>query len=264
MSALLARLQYLLPKRLLSRLMQALAGSRTGWWKNLMIGTFCRLYPVALGEAERPDAHSYDSFGDFFTRALAPGARSFPGDPALLGWPCDGRLENFGAIQAGELIQAKGQSYRVAEFLGGNEAAAGALEGGWFATLYLAPHNYHRVHTPATCRLKDRCDIGGELFSVSRTSSRFIPRLFARNERCVMELQHERCTLHLVMVGALLVSGIEIAPETGSALRAGDELGRFNYGSTVVLLFPPGCIAADADLREGAEIRLGEAWGRWV
>lgn len=278
--ALFATLQRLLPQHGLTALVHRLARCRAPRLKNLLTGTFCRAYGISLAEAEHGDVADYASFNAFFTRALKPGARSVDPAPDALVSPVDGYASQIGTIVRGQIIQAKGRSYSVAALLGGDAQQATRFEGGAFATLYLAPHNYHRVHMPCTGRLATLRYLPGRLFSVNAASVAGVDNLFARNERLV-------CTFNgpgefvLCLVGALFVGSMEtvwhgmVTParrreaalydyRTGSSpveLERGAEMGRFNMGSTVILLFEPGQVTWAKELVPGAEIRMGRRIG---
>jgi len=268
-------LQYILPHRLLTRL--AYAAARWQWrpWKDLLIGLVVKHFRVDLDEAANPDPHSYPSFNAFFTRALKPGARVVDPDDAALLMPADGRISQLGRIEDGRIFQAKGQSYTAAELLG-DESMAAAYADGEFATVYLSPRDYHRVHMPWRGRLLETLHVPGRLFTVAPWGVEAIPRLFARNERLVCHFQTDFGPMCLVMVGALLVSGVEtvwsgeeIPPYASKPQRKQwrsrdielerfAEMARFNYGSTVIMLLPRGAASLDASLQPGQAVRLGQ------
>lgn len=280
---LFAGLQRLLPTRLFSRGMHWLAGSQRAWLKCVLIGLFRRLYAIDLAETEQASADDYPSFNAFFTRALRPGARPLPEEPDALACPVDGRVGAHGEITTGRLTQAKGISYTAAGLLQSENAAAPFL-GGAYATLYLAPHNYHRVHMPITGTLRETRYIPGRLFGVNPTSVRSIPRLFTRNERLACLFDTALGPMAVVLVGAFCVGGIEtvwsgaVTPphrrsrrdtETFSAsepdyirLQQGDELGRFNLGSTVILLFGGGAVDWSEQICPGRTVHLNDQIGR--
>jgi phosphatidylserine decarboxylase len=272
--------QHLLPHRLLSRLVYW--ATRWEWtpWKNFLIGQITRRYQVDLDEAEQPDASAYPHFNAFFTRALKPGARRFDAEDAALLCPADGRVSQVGTIADGRIFQAKGQSYTTDELLG--DALTGApYRDGRFATIYLAPRDYHRVHMPWAGTLRETVHIPGRLFSVAPFAVAGIPRLFARNERLVCHFDGEQGPFTVVLVGAMLVSsvstvwgGLEIPPYAsrpirrdwrgrGIQLARGAELGRFNMGSTVIVLLPPGP-AFEPSLLPHAPVKVGQPIGRFV
>ena len=270
-------LHSMLPTNFLSWLMFHIAQIRNSAFKNAFIGTFVKLYKVDLSEAEFEIVKSYPDFASFFTRALKPNARPIDPDPAVLISPVDGRVSQLGPVRAGTIIQAKGRGYTVTDLLGGSKAAA-FFNKGSFCTLYLAPHNYHRIHMPASGKLREWGYVPGRLFSVSERAVRTIPRLFARNERVYAIFETDFGPLAVVMVGALFVGSIETAwngrvtpphsHEAGSyspmnpvVLMRGREMGRFNMGSTVILLAPPGMVAWRPQLAAGKEVRMGLALG---
>lgn len=273
------RLTHVLPHRLLSSLARRLAYSenpRTSAW---LIDTVTRRFGVDLSEAEQPDPRSYRSFNAFFTRALREGARLPDPDPRALLMPADGRISQAGTIgsgdQAGRIFQAKGQSFTTAELLADAEAAR-VYEGGAFATVYLSPRDYHRVHMPWTGTLLETAHVPGRLFSVGPAAVTHVPRLFARNERLACHFDTSFGPMAVVMVGAMLVSGVETVwsgveiPRYGREVRRTDyrgqcialerfaEMARFNYGSTVIVLLPPGVAELAPGLAAESPVRLGE------
>lgn len=262
--------QHLLPQHGLTRAANAASNSR--WLGRALIGSFSRLYPVRLDECRTPDG-GFDCFDAFFTRALKPGVREFPEDPHALASPCDGTISQIGAVDQGRIIQAKGRDFTVDELLGGPEWAA-HFSAGKFATIYLAPHDYHRVHMPLDGRLVADVRIPGKLFSVSASTSRAIDRLYARNERMAALFETEYGPVAVVMVAAMLVAGISTSwdpddhPRPGKAIRKrsfdppvslgrGDELGRFHWGSTVIVLTGTDAPAWSPALGADQRIRLG-------
>lgn len=276
-------LQQVLPQHLMSRGMHALAGSRFPPLRSLLIRGFLAGYRPNLAEAERPDPGSYASFNDFFTRALAPGARPLDLDPQALISPVDGMVSQLGAIEGTQLLQAKGHHYSLEALLDGSEWAA-RFVGGSFATVYLAPHNYHRIHAPLAGTLKAAWYVPGSLFSVNATTARAVPGLFARNERvcCVLEDSETGQCVALVLVGALMVGSMttvwhgQITPakvrrrrelpltdlSAPLQLAKGAELGRFNMGSTVILLLPPGSVQWLPGLEPGSPVQMGQMLAR--
>lgn len=273
--SLVTALTYVLPHRALSTAARALAYSRTPWVKQWLIDTVTRKFGVNLSEAAEPDPTAYPTFNAFFTRELKPGARVADGDPRSLLMPADGRISQCGPIQDGRIFQAKGQSFTAAELLGDADAAA-PFNQGLFATVYLSPKDYHRVHMPWTGRLRETVHVPGRLFSVGPAAVRNVPRLFARNERLVCHFDTDFGPMALVMVGALLVSGVETVwsgveiPRYGDMVTTKDyrgaditldrfaEMARFNYGSTVIVLLPPGVAELAAGLGAETPVRLGE------
>ena len=270
--------QYLLPHRLLSHLANRLAYSRTPWIKHRFIHTILANFDVNLAEAANPDPDSYESFNAFFTRALKPGARVPDQDPDTLLLPADGKVSQCGIIQSGRIFQAKGHDYSVAELLG-DAARAAAFENGQFMNIYLSPRDYHRVHMPWAGTLTETLHVPGRLFSVSPGTVADVPRLFARNERLVCHFDTDFGPMCSVMVGAMLVSGVQTVwnginipayadtPERtdfagkGIALDRFAEMARFNYGSTVILLFPEGAVQLD-HFEHQAPTVLGQRMGR--
>ena len=228
-----------------------------------------------LGEAAQPDAKSYPTFNAFFTRALKPGARVADPDPRVLLMPADGRISQCGPIENGHIFQAKGHSFTAAELLGDAEAAK-PFENGLFATVYLSPKDYHRVHMPWTGTLRETVHVPGRLFSVGTAAVATVPRLFARNERLVCHFDTSFGPMASVMVGALLVSGVETVwsgveiPRYGDAITRKDwrgkgitlerfaEMARFNYGSTVIVLLPPGVAELAPELQAEVAVKLGQ------
>lgn len=271
----LTALTYVLPHRALSSLARALAYSTNPSLKQWLIDTVTRRFGVDLSEAAEPDSTAYPTFNAFFTRALKPGARVPDPDPNALLMPADGQISQCGEIVDGRIFQAKGQSYTAAELLG-SDADAAPFADGVFATVYLSPRDYHRVHMPWTGTLRETVHVPGRLFSVGTDSVASVPRLFARNERLVCHFDTEFGPMAQVMVGALLVSGVETVwsgveiPAYGDAITRKDyrgkgiklarfaEMARFNYGSTVIVLLPNGVAALDAMLQAETPVRLGQ------
>jgi len=276
-----ALLQELLPQHLLSRGMHRLARSTRPWLRDALLRAVLRAYPrIDLGEAANPDPHAYPSFNAFFTRALRPDARPLAGSERDVVSPVDGTLSQSGAIRDGQLLQAKGMHYTVDALLA-DESAAARYAGGGYACIYLAPYNYHRIHMPLAGRLTATRYAPGQLFSVNAGTARVIPGLFARNERVVCEFETELGPLAMVLVGALFVGSIETVyageinppPIRGGAVRSiatglgtqfarGAELGRFNMGSTVVLLLGNRATRFADGLAPGTALRLGQALAR--
>ncbi len=272
--------QHLLPKQALTAFAGVVAGARGGALTTALIRWFVGRYGVNMAEAAEPDIARYATFNDFFTRALAPGAR--PLANADLVCPVDGAISQFGPIDGDAILQAKGHSYTVQALVGGDADLARLFLNGYFATLYLSPKDYHRIHMPCAGRLLRMIHVPGDLFSVNPTTARGVPGLFARNERvvCVFEDASRRPWV-LVLVGATIVGsmatvwhGIVSPPRPGTvrdwryegdpavALAQGDEMGRFQLGSTVVLLFPTGPLAFSPAWRPGGAIRMGEPMAR--
>jgi phosphatidylserine decarboxylase len=267
--------QYLLPKQALTALAGALAQSRGGKVTTAVIRGFVRRYGVVMAEAADPNPEHYATFNEFFTRALKPGARPLS-DAALL-CPVDGAISQFGALDGERIFQAKGHDYTATALVGGDAQLAAQFQGGHFATLYLSPKDYHRIHMPCAGRLRRMIHVPGHLFSVNPTTARGVPGLFARNERVVCVFDGERGPWVLVLVGATIVGsmatvwhGVVNPPRPGRLrewsyddkpveLARGDEMGRFLLGSTVVLLFPSGPLRFNPGWTAGQAIRMGEA-----
>lgn len=253
-----AALLYPLPHHAISRITHWAVRVETPWFKNLLIKTFIRVFKVDMSEALEEDPTAYPTFNAFFTRALKPEARPLPDDPDAILSPADGTISQMGPIEGDTLFQAKGQGFTTAELLGGDEALAAEFRDGWFATIYLSPRDYHRVHMPMTGTLRQMIHIPGRLFSVAPFTVKTVPRLFARNERvaCIFDTDHG--PMAVVLVGAINVGSIEtvwageVTPPAASDisfeyyntsnkviaphLNSGSEMGRFNMGSTVVIL----------------------------
>ena len=271
----LTALTYVLPHRLLSSLARRLAYSTNPSIKQWLIDTVTRKFGVDLSEAAEPDPRAYPSFNAFFTRALKPGARIADPDPSALLMPADGHISQCGDIVDGRIFQAKGQSYTAAELLGDAEAARPFADG-LFATVYLSPRDYHRVHMPWTGTLRETVHVPGRLFSVGTAAVADVPRLFARNERLVCHFDTEFGPMASVMVGALLVSGVETVWSgveipayadrisrkdyrgKGIVLERFAEMARFNYGSTVIVLLPKDAAMLDPSLKAEMPVRLGQ------
>jgi phosphatidylserine decarboxylase len=271
----LTALTYVLPHRLLSSLARRLAYSRHRGLSQWLIGAVTRKFGVDLSEAAEADPAAYPSFNAFFTRALKPGARTPDPDPRALLMPADGHVSQCGAIVDGRIFQAKGQGFTAAELLG-SEADAAPFHNGLFATVYLSPRDYHRVHMPWTGTLRETVHVPGRLFSVGVDAVASVPRLFARNERLVCHFDTDFGPMVQVMVGALLVSGVETVwggeeiPAYGDAITRKDyrgkgitlerfaEMARFNYGSTVIVLLPPAVATLDPALHAESPVRLGQ------
>ena len=272
----------ILPHQLLSRLVRSATRWKSAIWKNTLIGLFIRHFNVDMSEAEFPEARDYADFNDFFTRALRADVRPLDGDPLAILSPVDGCVSEAGDITNGRLIQAKGRDYSLGTLLGGEESRALPFKAGKFATLYLSPRDYHRIHMPCRGRLLETTYIPGRLFSVGPHTVRAIPNLFTRNERLVTLFETDLGPMAVILVGAIFVSCMEtvwegiVNPHMGMALQTsrldqpasrpvelgpGDEMGRFNMGSTVILLYGPGQIEWVNTLRNGQPVRMGEAIG---
>jgi phosphatidylserine decarboxylase len=267
--------QHLAPKRQLTQFAGWVAGARRGAVTTWLIRDFVRRYGVNMAEAAEPDITHYKSFNDFFTRALRPGAR--PLAASALVSPVDGAISQFGAIERDQIFQAKGHRYSTTALVGGDSTLAAPYHGGHFATLYLSPKDYHRIHMPCDGRLVRMLHVPGELFSVNPATARGVPGLFARNERVVCFFESPAGPFVLVLVGATIVGsmatvwhGVVNPPRHPTVqdwryegaqsvvLRKGEEMGRFLLGSTVVMLFPPGPLQFNPAWQPGGAIRMGE------
>lgn len=268
--------QYLVPQHLLSRLVGKLAESEVPWVKNTFINFFLKRFNIDMGEALESDPALYPSFNAFFTRALKDGTRPISEEPGIV-CPADGAVSEIGKIEAGRILQAKGQTYSCAELLGGDEELAAPFSNGEFITVYLSPRDYHRVHMPNSGNLQRTVYVPGDLFSVNQTTADNVPRLFSRNERLVSIFETDKGPMALVMVGAMIVAGIEtvfagqVAPirkrishkhygpqDNSVSLERGQEMGRFYLGSTVILLYPEGVLDWSDALVAGSPVRMGE------
>ncbi len=267
-----------LPQHAVSRLTLRLTRLRTRL-KDPVVRWFIRAYGADMDEAAERDPAAYPTFNAFFTRPLRPGARPIAGDEKTPVSPVDGRVSQAGRIEAGRLYQAKGIDYGLPDLLGGDPRDAEPFMDGAFATLYLAPGDYHRIHMPLTGRLRRMCHVPGRLWSVAPWTVRSVPGLFARNERVVALFDTDRGPFGLVLVGAINVAAIEtvwaglVTPPRGRSvihteyrdhgplIRRGSEMGRFNMGSTVIVLTPPG-IPLDQVPAPGERVRVGMELGR--
>ena len=267
--------QYLLPKQALTALAGKFAGAEAGGLTTRFIRWFVGRYGVDMNEAANPDIAAYKTFNDFFTRPLKAGARPLAAADFLC--PVDGAISQFGAIERDQIFQAKGHRYSTAALVGGDRELAARFENGSFATLYLSPRDYHRIHMPCDGRLTRMIYVPGALFSVNPTTARGVPGLFARNERVVCVFETAQGPFVLTLVGATIVGsmatvwhGVVNPPRPGVlrewryddqnvVLKKGDEMGRFLLGSTVVMLFPKDVIAFNPDWAPARAIRMGEA-----
>jgi phosphatidylserine decarboxylase len=271
------RAQYLLPKKLITQAAGAFARAELGALTHAAIRRFVARYGVDMGEAAEPDVARYASFNDFFTRALRD-ARPLTQADYLC--PVDGAISQFGAIERDQIFQAKGHAYSTRALLACDAREAAAFDNGQFATLYLSPRDYHRIHMPCAARLQRMAHVPGELFSVNPATARGVPGLFARNERVVCWFDTARGPMVLVLVGATIVGsmatvwhGVVNPPRPGQVRRwdyagqsvelaRGAEMGRFLLGSTVVLLWPHGTLRFNPGWAPGGAIRMGEAMGK--
>jgi phosphatidylserine decarboxylase len=268
-------LQYALPKRALTVFAGWVAGGRWGWVTTAIIRRFVRRYQVNMAEALDPNIQSYRSFNDFFTRALQAQARPLATAPWVC--PVDGAVSQCGAIEKDQIFQAKGHYYSTAALLAGDAALARNFENGSFATLYLSPRDYHRIHMPCAGTLRRMVYVPGDLFSVNPATARGVPGLFARNERLVCVFDSAHGPFVLVLVGATIVGSMatvwhgQVNPPRSPqicewqytpgqvALEKGQEMGRFLLGSTVVMLFTKDCMALNAQWAPAQAVRMGEA-----
>ncbi|MAK92519.1 MAG: phosphatidylserine decarboxylase [Oceanospirillaceae bacterium] len=270
-------LQYIVPQHLLSHLVGWLAASEIRWIKNTFINFFIKQFGINMNEAKRKTADDFRCFNDFFTRELEDDARPVSATDNQLVSPADGAVSQLGKIENGRIFQAKGQDYSLIELLGGNTQRAEEFMGGEFATIYLSPKDYHRVHMPVTGTLREMVYVPGDLFSVNQTTAENVPRLFARNERLVCIFDTEQGPMAMILVGAMIVAAIEtvwagrITPMERKTkvtdytnpqpvtLEKGEEMGRFLLGSTVVLCFAKDKIHWLEELAAESPLRMGEA-----
>lgn len=273
-------LQHLVPQHALSRAAGWLASTRTSFIKNAFINWFVKHYHVDMSLAVEENPEAYACFNDFFTRELKPGVRPIDAASNSIVCPADGAISQLGNIIDGKIFQAKGQDYTALELLGGDEALAAEFNGGTFATVYLSPRDYHRVHMPYGGKLRSMVSVPGELFSVNAVTAENVPRLFSRNERAVAIFDTDIGPMAVVLVGAMIVAGIEtvwdgqIAPfasrEIATShypyqnihLNKGDEMGRFKLGSTAIILFAKDKMQWDEAYSAGTPTRMGEVMGK--
>ncbi len=271
--------QYILPHHFLSKVMSRFTHSETKIWKNLMINQIIRLYRVDMSEAKEQDINNFVSFNKFFTRELKTGARPITPMDHAIACPADGAVSQAGRIKQGDIFQAKGKSFTATELLGGNKARAKPFENGTFTTIYLSPRDYHRLHMPIKGTLTEMIHVPGRLFSVNAATTNAVPGLFARNERVVCLFDTESGPMALILVGAIFVSSVEttwhgvVTPPSIESVRSwqykenapvidkGEEMGRFNMGSTIIVLFGKDAIEWDADFKAGKKVKLGEMIG---
>ena len=270
--------QHLVPQHLLSRLVGRIADCTNPWVKNRFINWFTKKYQTNMTEALIEEPTAYPSFNAFFTRELKPGAREINQEARAIVSPADGAISQIGTIEHGRIFQAKGRGYGLTTLLGGNEELASSFKNGFFATIYLSPKDYHRVHMPIKGTLRETVYIPGDLFSVNQTTAENVDQLFARNERLVAIFDTESGPMAMILVGAMIVAGIETVwagqvtpvlkkpvrtlyipqPATPVVLEKGDEMGRFKLGSTVILLFGPDAIKWVDTLKTESPVKLGE------
>ena len=271
--------QYILPHHFLSRLMSKFTHSEIKPWKNLMISQIIKFYGVNMSEAKEQDINNFASFNHFFTRELKSDVRPVIGDKDAIACPADGAVSQAGLIEQGKIFQAKGKSFSAVNLLGGDEARAKPFENGNFATIYLSPKDYHRLHMPVTGKLTEMIHIPGRLFSVNNATANSVNGLFARNERVACLFDTEFGPMALILVGAIFVSSIEttwhgvVTPPTISSVQnwkytenetviaKGKEMGRFNMGSTIIVLFAKDNVNWNAELIADETVQLGEKIG---
>lgn len=273
--------QYLIPQHALSRCAGFIAQNKHAWFKNRLIKWFIEQYDVDMSIAEETDHTQYLHFNDFFTRPLAAGQRPIDTDEHSLTSPADGCISQLGAIKQGRIFQAKGQEYSLVELVGGNTEIAQPFHNGHFATIYLSPKDYHRVHSPLAGKLTSMIHVPGDLFSVNDTTADNVPRLFARNERVVCVFDTEKGNMAVVLVGAMIVASIEtpwaglVTPvkkqirewnyqhskDDDLIFAKGDEIGRFKLGSTAIVLMDEQFDKWDDDLNAQSPVKMGEKIG---
>lgn len=271
-------LQHLVPQHLLSRAVGCLAETSFGPVRSLFISSFIKIFKIDLSEAKNSDPDSYTSFNDFFTRELKPDARPLSAETDAVLSPADGHISQLGPIESGRLLQAKGRHFELKALLGGDEDMAQLFQGGSFATIYLSPRDYHRVHMPLDGKLRSMVHIPGRLFSVNTATTEQVDGLFARNERVVCLFDTEAGPMAMVLVGAMICASIETSwaglvtpfqrqvrrtdyPSTVEpvSLSKGDEMGRFKLGSTVILLFGPEAVEWQERLEAESRVLMGES-----
>lgn len=272
-------LQYMMPKHGISRLVGKFAAAEAGWFTTKAISYFIKAYDINMAEAKLKNATDFKTFNDFFTRELEAGARTIIQDPDTVCYPVDGAISQQGAIEQGQLIQAKGFNYSLETLLGGDKATAAPFQDGEFSCIYLAPKDYHRIHMPITGTLREMIYVPGDLFSVNPLTANNVPDLFARNERVVAIFDTAHGAMAMVLVGATIVASIEtiwagtVTPPAGKdvfrwqypiagtsaiTLEKGAEMGRFKLGSTVVTTFAPNMVKFNQQAGPETVTRLGE------
>ena len=278
-----ALIQTLLPHHLLSSIMFKITRIKINWFKNFFIRQFISLYRVDMSQAQNESPTSYQHFNDFFTRALKSTARPLADGAKSILSPVDGTISEVGKINDDQIFQAKGKNYSLETLVGGSPERAQFYRNGYFATLYLSPRDYHRIHMPVSGRIREMVHVPGRLFSVSPSTTRSVKNLFARNERVVCGFSTEAGPMAMIMVGAIFVSSMDtvwagtITPPAGKNLRQwsydtqepiyldrAEEMGRFNMGSTVILLFSENSIQWNEDLKAGKKIQFGEKLGEVI
>jgi len=268
--------QYILPHHFLSKVMSKFTHSKIKVWKNLMISQIIKIYGVNMSEAKEQDINNFASFNHFFTRELKAGVRPITTVKNSIACPADGAVSQAGLIKQGDIFQAKGKSFTAIDLLGGNAETAKAFENGSFTTIYLSPKDYHRLHMPIKGTLTEMIHIPGRLFSVNAATANSVPGLFARNERVACLFDTELGPMALILVGAIFVSSVEttwhgvVTPpsiesvrswqyeENAPVIEKGEEMGRFNMGSTIIVLFGKDKVEWEADFKAGKKVQLGE------
>lgn len=268
--------QYILPHHFLSKVMSKFTHSEIKPWKNLMISQIIKIYGVDMSEAKEQDINNFTSFNKFFTRELKEGLRPIAEADNAIACPADGAVSQAGLIEQGNIFQAKGKSFTATELLGGDATRAKPFEDGVFTTIYLSPKDYHRLHMPIKGTLTEMIHVPGRLFSVNTATTNSVPSLFARNERVVCLFDTELGPMALILVGAIFVSSVEttwhgvVTPPSIESVRSwqynddapviekGEEMGRFNMGSTIIVLFGKDAVEWDANFKAGKEVKLGE------
>lgn len=274
--------QFIVPQHLLSRLAGQLADTKISPIKNFLINRFINHYQVNMAEAAKENAESYVNFNHFFTRELKPDIRLFDPQPDCICSPADGAMSALGEIDSDKILQAKNKNFSLTALLGGNTDLSKKFRSGTFATIYLSPKDYHRVHMPISGQLQQTTYVPGDLFSVNNTTANNVDNLFARNERLICIFETELGPMAMILVGAMIVAGIETtwsgpvaahkrqiynevfsqqSGNTAIKLAKGDEMGRFKLGSTVILLFGPGQARWDPQLSSGSTLKLGQKIG---
>lgn len=272
--------QYILPHHFLSGLMSKFTHSEIKVWKNLMITQIIKFYGVNMSEAKEQNINNFVSFNHFFTRELKPDIRPITSADDAIASPADGAVSQAGLIEQGQIFQAKGKSFSAVDLLGGDQARAQPFIDGSFTTIYLSPKDYHRLHMPIKGSLTEMIHIPGRLFSVNNATANSVPGLFARNERVACLFDTEFGPMALVLVGAIFVSSIEttwhgvVTPPSTDSVRSwqyqdaplviekGAEMGKFNMGSTVIVLFAKDKVKWDTNFKAGKEVKLGELIGQ--
>jgi len=272
--------QYILPHHFLSNVMSKFTHSKIKVWKNIMISQIIKIYGVNMSEAKEQDINNFESFNHFFTRELKPGVRPTSSVENAIACPADGAVSQAGLIEQGDIFQAKGKSFTAIDLLGGDAERAKPFENGSFTTIYLSPKDYHRLHMPIKGTLTEMIHIPGRLFSVNGATANSVPGLFARNERVACMFDTELGPMALILVGAIFVSSVEttwhgvVTPPSIDSVRSwqykedapvidkGEEMGRFNMGSTIIVLFGKDKIKWEEEFKAGKKVQLGEMIAR--